>query len=213
MFTKKYYRMRNLFSKIKLVLSLFFVLTRLVVFAQHSPTLGHFDLSKNNEKVFLNWSITQGNLCNGIEILRSIDKINFERIGGIQGICGSTSSTIEYLFIDEKPVKNKINYYKLELGSLLDFQVLSIEITDIEENGYQVRPNPAVDYTKIYFNNDKRKEHQFSLYNLNGTLVFFTKTEEDIIEINTQSLLPGLYIFDIIGGNNPIKIVGKIIVQ
>jgi len=99
--------------------------------AQNHPILGKFSISENNGDVYLSWSIIAGSSCNGIQIYRSIDSINFSQIGDIPGVCGSVDFTQTYDFTDNNPVKNKVNYYRLELGNQDFSQIVSIEIIDI----------------------------------------------------------------------------------
>ncbi len=105
------------FKIITLMLGLLLQAITAHVYAQHNPIPGNFSLFENNGKVYLNWSIVSGSTCNGIQIYRSTDSVMFTQVGNIPGICGSSSSAISYNFIDDNPVKNKVNYYRLELGN------------------------------------------------------------------------------------------------
>ena len=98
-------------------LFIFFLIIGSNSLAQQNSILGSFYLFESNAKIYLNWSIVSGSTCNGIKIFRSIDSLNFYEIGKIEGICGNISAEQFYNFIDENPVKNKINFYKLELGN------------------------------------------------------------------------------------------------
>jgi len=71
---------------------------------------------KDKDRIILQWTIKKGSSCIGIGIFRSTDAINFEVIGEIKGVCGSTEFAQAYHFIDENPIKNKTNYYVLEMG-------------------------------------------------------------------------------------------------
>src|SRR5687768_12462136 len=82
--------------------------------AQGSPILGKFSLSESNGQVALDWQIVAGSTCNGIQIYRSTDAVQYSQIGNIAGICGSITEAVNYFFTDTTPVKNAINYYYLE---------------------------------------------------------------------------------------------------
>ncbi len=183
------------------------------VFAQHNPILENFTVSENNGKVYLSWSIVSGSTCNGIQIYRSTDSINFAPVGSIAGICGSSSSAINYNFTDENPVKNKLNFYRLELGNSGSSEILSVEVIDIEANGYQIRPNPVISNGKIYFDNNSKREHKLFIYNLIGIQILSSATKENFFELNTEKLLSGIYLFTISTEGNLPKAKGKIMVQ
>lgn len=181
--------------------------------AQSHPILGKFFVSENSGSVFLSWSIVAGSTCNGIQIYRSTDSLSFTQIGEIPGVCGSFDFIQPYDFTDNNPVKNKINYYRLELGDLGFSQTVSIEIIDIAQNGYQIRPHPANAETKIYFDNNNRQEQQFNLYNMHGVVVFTSTTNNDFIPVNTSLFQSGLYLFAISVQGNPPAIKGRLLVQ
>ena len=74
-------------------------------------------------KVQLNFTIKAGNTCNGIEIFRSPDSVNFSLIGDIQGVCGSTDRKGDNNFYEsckaskelKKPGKMGFSGFKREL--------------------------------------------------------------------------------------------------
>jgi hypothetical protein len=181
--------------------------------AQNHPILGKFSISENNGDVYLSWSIIAGSSCNGIQIYRSIDSINFSQIGNIPGVCGSVDFIQPFDFTDNDPVKNKVNYYRLELGNQDFSQIVSIEIIDISSNGYQIRPQPATDEVTIYFNNETKQEQYFKLYNLNGIEVFTARTKENFIQFNTAFLQSGLFLFTISVSESQSNVKGKLLVQ
>lgn len=182
-------------------------------FAQRNPILDNFSVFENNGKVFLNWTIKSGSTCRGIQIFRSSDNINFKQIGEIIGVCGSISEPITFNFNDEHPEINSFNSYRLELGGNGTSEVLSLEIIDIANGGYQIRPNPVSTIAKIYFNNNKKEPHQFVLYNLKGISVTTLSSNEDFFDFNANNLSSGLYFFSISNANNLEKAKGKMIIQ
>jgi hypothetical protein len=182
-------------------------------FAQHNPVLDNFLIVENNGTVFLHWTITSGSTCNGIQIYRSRDGKQFTEIGSIAGVCGGSSSPTPYDFTDKNPIKNITNYYRLELGGNGTSEVLSLEIIDIANGGYQIRPNPVSTNAKIYFDNNKMAEHEFVLYNISGKIVTTITTKEDFFDLPASNLFSGLYFFSIINDNSIEKAKGKIIIQ
>jgi hypothetical protein len=201
-------------TKFQILLFLFFCFATAVrSYGQTNPILGSFSANDNNGEVYLSWSIVAGSTCNGISILRAGDGIDFKEIGNIAGVCGSSSSEVNYSFTDTNPLKNAVNYYRLELGFSNFSQIISIEIIDIESNGYQVRPNPSTDFSTIYFENSKRQEYQFELHNLAGMQVMSSLTKDDFIQVNSSILGSGVYFFKISLPANLPKVKGKMMVE
>ena len=182
-------------------------------FSQSTTILDEFSASENNGTVYLYWIISSGSTCDGIKIFRSVDNLNFTQIGEIGGVCGSSSAPQPYSFVDENPQKNRTNYYRLELGYSGYSETIFLEITDLNEKGYQVRPNPVVDEAHIVFQNDLRKSCSITLYNLIGRKTASQSTKETSFNIGTLNLNNGMYVFIISSADNQIKIKGKIIVQ
>lgn len=192
---------------------LFVSLQGLGIRAQQSTILDNFTVLKNHGNVYLKWIISSGSLCDGTKIYRSVDQIHFTQIGEILGLCGDTEFPTAYEFIDEIPIYNQRNYYRLELGRSGFSEILSIEIIDFEGRGYQVRPNPMDYEGQVYFYSDQQNQHQCMLYNLNGALVYSTHSDADYFNIPASDLPSGLYIFIISGAGKTSLTKGKLMIQ
>lgn len=184
-----------------------------LAFSQRNPVLDNFSLFNNNGKIFLSWTIASGSTCNGIQILRSVDGKQFYEIGNIAGVCGNSSSPSQYDFTDTTPVKNSINYYRLELGGSGSSQILSVEIIDITNGGYQIRSNPIRTSAKIYFDNNSKKLHQLLLFNTTGLHTITLSSKEDFFLLNSSNFINGCYVFTILDSENTMKAKGKFIIQ
>ena len=70
----------------------------LIAFGYNANTqtiLGDFDIDQSNGKVLLAWTIKSGSVCNGMQIFRSKDSVNFVLIEDIQGVC-TGETQLEY---------------------------------------------------------------------------------------------------------------------
>jgi len=202
--------MKNSFIHISVFICV--VLSALNAAAQDGTVQLRFSATEVSGKVFLEWTMDLGQTCNGIDIKRSTDNLNFSLIGNIQGICGSPFDTVSYSFIDEAPILNQINYYRLTLGNLGPSQTLTVEIISLEGTGYQVRPNPMVETGRIYFDNDRSEEHSLTLFSNNGRAIRNAVTRNDFFELNTSDLAPGIFIFRINREDGIEKAVGRFMV-
>ena len=171
-----------------------------------------FSATEVSGKVFLDWTMNLGQTCNGIDITRSTDNLNFSPVGNIQGICGSPFDTVSYSFIDESPILNQINYYRLQLGNLGPSKTVAIEIIDLEGTGFQVRPNPIVDVGRIYFDNDQSEEYRLTLISVDGLALRQLITRNDFFDLNVSELSAGAYIFRIESNEGLVKVVSKLMV-
>ncbi len=183
------------------------------LFAQEATILDNFTANEYNGKIFLRWVIASGSTCEGTKIFRSTDNLSFTQIGEISGVCGSSSFARPYDFIDESPVNNLKNHYRLDLGNNGYSKVVSLEITDLQNGGYQVRPNPVTSQAKIYFKNKNYENHQLKLFSQSGSFVSNSYTNDDNFDFDASNLQAGIYIFTISKTGKPTELKGKIVVH
>jgi hypothetical protein len=191
----------------RIVLIALFSISLITSLKAQDSILEYFNASRVSNKIFLSWKITSGNTCNGIEIQHSLDSSNYTTVGYIEGICGSQSTGISYDFTHSSPTFNQKNYYRLLLGNSQNSKVISIEIFQLEENNYLIRPNPILTTGELYFKNTNKQNLQINIYNTAGQLLQQATTSLDFYIIDTQLLGNGHYIFTIINEleGNPIK--------
>lgn len=179
---------------------------------QNESVIGGLTATEFNGKVLLTWSVKQGNTCNGIQILRSIDSVNFVPIGSINGVCGSTQEDTPYEFTDVSPEKNTINYYRLNLGGIGYSKIVWAEVIDIAENNYLLRPNPVEGQSELHFKNDASNLMLISFYDQTGTLAGEIQTTNDQILLYGDEFDSGLYFFTIVDSTRNTSVKGKFII-
>lgn len=157
--------------------------------SQSHYLLDNLNAIKDKDRIILQWTIKKGSSCIGIGILRSTDAINFEVIGEIKGVCGSTEYAQAYHFIDENPIRNKSNYYVLELGfSGKTTPPLRIEYIELGTNKSKVIPNPMSGEGRIYFENPNNENHTLHIFDAVGKYVFKYNSNEEYFTVNLSSL-------------------------
>lgn len=181
--------------------------------AQNAPMYQNFTANVKDGIVRLDFTLVTGATCNGIQIYRAKDTVNFIEIGEIPGFCGSPSEPLPYTYIDYNPIKNSKNYYKLDFGGLLQSYFVSVEIIDLNSGKTEVRPNPSNQLAQIYFENLKRELRVVQIYNNYGQVVGNFETNENSIEVNTLSFQSGIYSFTVSNSQNAVLIQDKFVVQ
>ena len=175
------------------VCCLFMLLSDGIVNAQPHPILSEFNVQKTGSRIYLSWTIKEGNSCLGTSIFRSVDSIQYERIGEIFGICGNDSIPQEFSFIDGEPVANKKNFYRLELGNTGFTEVVSVFY--LTPGSVLLFPNPAHGQLNIRFENDKSQEAILILFDGYGRIIQSVATKENQFRFPTQSLASGIYYY------------------
>ena len=171
-----------------------------------------FSATETNGKVFLDWTMNFGQTCNGIDITRSSDSLNFTSIGSILGICGSPTDTVRYSFVDESPLPNQTNHYRLSLGNLGPSQVVSIEVINLEGSSTQVRPNPITSIGQIFFSNERRRPHTLEIVSYNGQVKERLISREEFFRIDGALLNQGVHVFRILDEDSEVVSTGKLVV-
>ena len=197
---------------VKLFGTILFVLSSFVTQAQNENVISGPTASELNGKVLLTWAIKQGFTCNGIQVLRSTDSVTFTQIGSINGVCGSTLEEVPYEYTDTDPVKNTVNYYRLHLGGVGFSKIVSVDVIDISDNSYLIRPNPISDSSELHFKNDASNLVDIRIFNEMGIKVKEVTTGDAMIYLSKSDFASGTYIFIVIDEARNTTVKGRFMV-
>lgn len=202
--------MRVLQANFVLAVALFF--GHVAACAQES-ILSVFSAEHVSGKVLLSWTVKGGSTCNGIAIFRSTDSLNFYEIGDIQGVCGNLGYPVNYTFTDDAPVANKVNYYRLELGSSETTYPIGVEVIDVGLANYYLKQNPIITEALIYFRNSNNSFTDMLIYDNSGILIKKLSTIDDFFRIDAAEFQSGMYYFTISNSSSEQLIPGRFIIQ
>ncbi|MCF8232687.1 MAG: T9SS type A sorting domain-containing protein [Bacteroidales bacterium] len=157
--------------------------------------LSEFFVYQEDNVVRLQWTIKEGNTCNGIDIERGGEQKSFEKIGHISGVCGAPDQSVTYRYVDSLPMKNRVNYYRLELGTQGYSSPVKVETRFYSNGEYVVKGNPARSNMTILFKNENSVKYTFRIFDTQGNLVREFTTRNDRLDIPVSELSTGVYIF------------------
>ena len=181
-----------------------------VSFSYRSQTiLDELSIDYSQGNVLLAWTIKSGSVCNGIQIYRSTDSLNFVIIENIDGVCGDLASSVAYTYTDSEPINNKINYYKLQLGNQ-ESEVISIEVISIPSNSYLLRPNPVSSTSDLYFDNSNSSVVYLKIYDDLGSVIFKDQTNSNHFILDSTQVASGIYYFTLENKQNNNSINGRV---
>lgn len=152
-----------------------------------------------NNGTLLTWQTASEINNKGFEIERSDDGYNWENIGFINGR-GTTYEISNYQFTDTKPHK-KLNYYRLKQtdydGAFEYSEVVSVQFA-AGSRQLAVYPNPTqTGEVTLYIPNADLEDAQLEIFNTVGQLVRTEVLNFDKINIRTNDLLKGMYLFSV----------------
>ena len=197
----------------KIIEALLFTLIGFTSLSQNEDVISSFVATEFNGKVLLTFSINSGYTCNGVTILRSTDSVNFTAVGSIGGVCGSSQEEIDYDFTDIDPVKNVLNYYRLNLGGVGFSWIISAEIIDIGANNSLIRPNPIADVTELFFDNETNALMILEIFSSDGRLMERRNTSGELFILNKSDYESGTYFYSIHPDGIDSEVKGKFIVN
>ena len=180
--------------------------------AQDGPEIGYFNLSSGGGKVYLAWQLKAGGTCFGIQVHRSADGLNFEKIGGIEGVCGDLNNPESYSFTDDDPPLNQRVYYRLELGLGNFTEIRYVDVTDLLGELFQVRPHPVTTTSSIHFLNPQKENHTLIISDLQGRTIYRQTSREDHFTIQSSYFAKGLYLFYIASPYAANTLKGKLMI-
>lgn len=131
-----------------------------------------FSAKANDQQVDLNWSTGSERNNDFFTIEKTIDGINYETVGTING-AGNSSSQNEYTFTDYNPAAGT-SYYRLkQTDSNGDFEYFEPVAVEIEKANVvsNVYPNPATESRVNITVSQTQTPVEVNLYNLMGQLV------------------------------------------
>ena len=196
-----------------LLLNLLLLLASGVSAQSEDPLVERFSLTLDDGRVLLNWVTRPGTTCDGVDVLRATDSIHFELIHHIPGICGGPNDAFSYSFLDEHPIANHTNYYRIGFDRLGESTIRSIDVVTLDATGFQVRPNPVTDVSRLYFANESREVCSLSLIDMGGIVQGEWQTSQDFFVVDGTDLLPQLYAFRIQNTEGQVIAKGRLLVQ
>ncbi len=155
--------------------------------------------SYTNEKneVQLNWETVSEINNEYFEIEHSLDGIDFEMIGRVQGN-GTTNLYHQYRFVHLNP-SNGNNYYRLKQvdydSSFEYFNIISKVVKD--EKAFRIKIN-SLRLLSIEINQPSK----MVVYNMMGQVVFEDEIEEGINDFTFEDLVEGNYIVNVFYSGN-----------
>ena len=194
----------------KLKLLLLSVLSFHFGFAQQDSIFSFFNVQQESNKVVVFLTINGGIQCSGLQVQRSTDSINYNLVHEFPGICGSPGADESYFWVDDSPIKNEINYYRLEVGNLgIVSDHKSVFFQFFEGDKLLITPNPCEECT-VRFPNDQREKVRIQLSSIDGKFLMEEETTNNFYSLKDFDLQGAIFFLSIFYENGK-QITGKIL--
>ena len=146
-----------------------------------------------NENVKLNWSTSFEQNNKGFEIERSLDGINFRKIGFVAG-AGNSNSTRNYSFTDPQRAV-EFNYYRLKLVDIdntFDYSDVVLVKNAFGKQDVYMAGNPITNSINIQFAKTPNGKVAVSIYDMKGSKIYdmiYNNYTQTSLKINTANKL------------------------
>ena len=183
----------------------------LVPIAHAQTILNYFKADVHADQILLEWEMTQGNTCNGIQILHGFDETPASLLHEISGICGSKLETIRYQYAHQNPEANREHHYQLIFGNLGSSEIISVYLRDFQ-SGYHLAPNPIQTEGRLHVQKNQ-PPYSIEWFNANGQRLKKERTEESYFHIMAQDFENGFFLYQIFNAIGTPIANGRVIIQ
>ncbi len=165
--------------------------------AQDPSFVGTFTLTEiNSGGISVDWAIHSVNTCDGIDVERSTDSLNFTSVHHIEGICGSIDSPVAYNWFDADPPELTTVYYRLRLGFYGHSMVRSIFYGQLAESQQRIYPIPAREKVTVVLKVKPSSPIAVQLFDLIGQPVLVRNAASGPqVELDVSELPTGIYLY------------------
>jgi len=159
-----------------------------------------FSASEQNESVLLKWRTATELNFDRFELERSPNSRDFEKIAS-QKSRADNGGGASYLYLDELPLRNQNNYYRLKVidkdGSFVYTNIQTVYFNDIAPTAI-LQPNPATEEVVLQLATQQKENINIDLYHPDGRLLStatYNAVEGDHkIRLSLDAVPQGLYL-------------------
>ncbi|HEU5168121.1 MAG TPA: T9SS type A sorting domain-containing protein [Chitinophagaceae bacterium] len=146
-----------------------------------------------SENVKLNWSTSFEQNSKGFEIEKSLDGINFKKIGFVAG-AGNSNSTRDYSLLDPQRAV-EFNYYRLKLVDIdntFDYSDVVLVKNSFGKQDVYLAGNPITNTINIQFAKTPNGRVAVSIYDMKGSKIYdvtYNNYTQTSLQINSSRKL------------------------
>lgn len=120
--------------------------------AQEHPFLIRYELTELSGGISIEWTMQGGSTCNGQDVERSTNGVDFVPVHRILGICGDPTVAVPFSWLDDAPPEFSTVYYRLKLGIDGYSSVQKVEYDQLETSAQRFFPSPVLDAATLLLN-------------------------------------------------------------
>ena len=150
------------------------------------------------DSILVDWTLTGGNTCYDMYLMRADDGVSFENIFSVSGVCGGATDQY-YNFIDSEGLESGTSYsYKVTASNgTLESEIVNIRYINAGDVQVFVYPNPTTSEINITIDNKYTPRFLVEFYGSDGQLLSKTMQYENLFTMNTDQMSANPYLIKI----------------
>lgn len=174
--------------------------------AQEHPFIASYTLTVFDGAIRTEWVMQGGSTCNGQDVERSTDGIDFRPVHRIQGICGDPSVAVPFNWTDRTPPEFSTVYYRVKLGLDGYTSIKSVVFDQLTTSDQRFFPSPTNGEATLVVNVPAQANVELRIWDGNGRLVL----ERDglpgpLIPISLPQVPSGVYVYQALSNGRAFK--------
>jgi hypothetical protein len=136
------------------------------------PFIRTFTLTVLDGRIHVAWTMQGGSTCDGSEVLRSTDGVDFITAHRIDGICGDASLDVPFSWMDDAPPEFSTLSYRIKLGNEGFSSVKTVDFTQLTSSDQRFFPSPMRDDATLLLNVPASARVDLLIFDMGGRIVW-----------------------------------------
>lgn len=153
------------------------------------PFIASFDLTVLDGRILVAWTMKGGSTCDGSEVLRSTNGVDFTALHRIDGICGDAALDVPFSWMDEAPPELSTVFYRVKLGNEGHSSVKSVAFAQLTTGQQRFFPSPMRDEATLLLNVPASARVDLLIFDMGGRIVW---EREGLVGREHRIVLPGV---------------------
>lgn len=152
------------------------------------PFIRTFDITVLDGRILVAWTMQGGSTCDGSEVLRSTNGVDFTAVHRLEGICGDAELDVPFSWMDETPPEFTTLYYRIKLGVEGYTSIKMVDFKQLISSQQRFFPSPMLDEATLLLNVPASSQVDLLIFDTSGRIVL---EREGLVGREHHIALPG----------------------
>ena len=153
------------------------------------PFIRSFDITVLDGRILVAWTMQGGSTCDGSEVLRSTNGVDFTAVHRLKGICGDAELDVPFSWMDGAPPELSTLSYRIKLGNEGFSSIKSVDFAQLTTGQQRFFPSPMREEATLLLNAPASARVDLRIFDMGGRIVW---EREGLVGREHRILLPGV---------------------